>query len=114
MAEADAGLHEPAFLAGVHHARRSGSLLDAAFSARTLSLFDRLPPGDGPSYLSGLVIGEELRAARPQGRVIVVGNPALTVRYESALRHAGCEPVAAGERCTWHGLARLARHMEAT
>ena len=109
----DGELHEEAFARGVRHARESGSLLHAAFSARTLSLFERLPEREMPSYLSGLVIGEELRAAAPDaGELVLVGNPSLTRRYALALQQLACSSRSFGAEATWHGLHALARTLE--
>jgi 2-dehydro-3-deoxygalactonokinase len=109
----DGPLHEEAFLRGVAHARTAGSLLRSAFSARTLALFDRLPAAQLPGYLSGLVIGEELRAFAPAGRpVVLVGSPALTQRYALALEAAGCTVHSLGGTATWRGLWALARTLE--
>jgi 2-dehydro-3-deoxygalactonokinase len=41
-----------------------GAILNRLFSARTRGLFDQLGPDALPSYLSGLLIGEEVREAR--------------------------------------------------
>ena len=117
MPEADGELQPRAFLRGVEHALRSATLLHAAFSARTLSLFDRLPASALPSYLSGLVIGEELRAqdlAALSGPLIVVGSEALTERYELALRTMGIAARRAGSQATWHGLRAIAGTLEGT
>ena len=58
-----APLDEAAFAARRRRsAATAGGLLHSAFSARTLSLFERMPAGELASYLSGLVIGEELRS----------------------------------------------------
>lgn len=109
----DGPLHEQAFLRGVAHARTAGSLLRSAFSARTLSLFDRLPASQLASYLSGLVIGEELRAFAPAGRpVVLVGSPALTQRYALGLEASGCAVRSLGSAATWRGLWALARTLE--
>ena len=109
----DGPLDEAAFLRGVWHAAHAGSLLRAAFSARTLALFDRLTPASQPSYLSGLVIGEELRARSPAPqRAVLVGSEALTTRYALALRSLGCEPRALGAQATWCGLWALARTLD--
>ena len=108
-------LDESAFLQGVAHARRAGSLLHAAFSVRTLALFDRLAAAALPSYLSGLVIGEELRTrlqGPPGAPVVVVGADALTLRYRLALQAFGADSVAAGPQAGWHGLAALARALQ--
>jgi 2-dehydro-3-deoxygalactonokinase len=111
--ELDAG----AFEQGFRYALHSGNLLRAAFSARTLSLFDRLPARAAPSYLSGLVIGEEIRSqqfAIGDDPVIVVGSPALTRRYELALRLLGVRSVPVGSEAAWHGLWAIARNLEHT
>jgi len=94
----------------VRHAQQARSLLHSAFSARTLALFGRLPLTALPSYLSGLVIGEELRARALHGReVVLIGAPALTQRYAIALRTLGCESHRLGSEATWRGHWALAR-----
>jgi len=93
--------------------------LNAAFSARTLSLFDRLPAPSMPSYLSGLVIGEEMRSQhagqQPPGGdpVIVIGAEALTLRYEIALRSIGYSTRRIGSEATWRGLWAIAQTLDA-
>ena len=100
-----------AFDEGVAHALRSASLLATAFSTRTLSLFGRKAPMALASYLSGLVIGEELRAQSPaQGSsVIVVGSDTLCQRYTQALAQCGVTTHVMGAEATWHGLWALAQ-----
>jgi 2-dehydro-3-deoxygalactonokinase len=110
MPEEDGPLDKAAFLRGVHHAQQARSLLHSAFSARTLALFERLPEAALPSYLSGLVIGEELRARALHGHeVVLIGEPALTQRYAVALRTLGCESHRLGSEATWRGHWALAR-----
>jgi 2-dehydro-3-deoxygalactonokinase len=114
MPAEDGPMDETAFAQGVRHAQQQGSLLRSAFSARTLALFGRLPAPALPSYLSGLVIGEELRlrdAADAQPPVLV-GSPQLTRRYALALRTLGCDARALGPEATWRGLWALARTLE--
>ena len=104
-----------AFDRGVDLALQTASLLGSAFSARTLSLFDQLPAAALPSYLSGLVIGEELRAQAPQTSfVVVMGTPALTQRYDRALAHCGIATQHIGAQATWQGLWAIARTLEGT
>jgi 2-dehydro-3-deoxygalactonokinase len=107
----DDELHADSFDAGVAHARRSGGLLQAAFAVRTLALFERLPLAQQPSYLSGIVIGEELRARAPApgtGRVVLIGAAALTQRYRRALVAFGVDADVLDERATWRGLREIA------
>ncbi|HMA08595.1 MAG TPA: 2-dehydro-3-deoxygalactonokinase [Ramlibacter sp.] len=108
-------LDAAAFERGVAYAQHSGTLLHAAFSARTLALFDRLPASELPSYLSGLVIGEELRVQRlaaQAGPVVVVGADTLTRRYELGLRILGVAARNAGSQAAWRGLRAIADTLE--
>ena len=72
-----------------------GSLLHRAFSARTLPLFGRLPPEEIAAHLSGLLIGEEVRAALERARrggaraVTIAGRGDLAEAYAAALKTAG-------------------------
>jgi 2-dehydro-3-deoxygalactonokinase len=109
----DPPLDEQAFVKGVRHAQDAGSLLHSAFSTRTLSLFDRLPPEPLASYLSGLVIGDELRGQRqlPED-LVLIGSTALTRRYAIALQALGVGTRALGSEATWRGLWALAAQLE--
>ena len=99
-----------AFEQGVTVALRGEGLLHTAFSARTLALFQRMAADALPSYLSGLVIGEELRGQRLQrgDTVIVMGAEALAARYEQALRLLGVTCRQVGSQATWRGLRAIA------
>ena len=110
----DGELDVDAFERGLVHARDSASLLHAAFSARTLSLFERLPATSMPSYLSGLVIGEELRAqtlAASGLPLVLIGAPALTARYRLALASRGLAAQCVGTEASWRGLDAIARQL---
>jgi 2-dehydro-3-deoxygalactonokinase len=108
---ADEAFHPDAFSQGIALARQQGSLLSTAFSTRTLSLFERLPSAVLPSYLSGLVIGEELRAQvfENTNSVIIIGSEALTQRYQSALSQYGVTARCVGAAATWTGLWAIAQ-----
>lgn len=99
-----------AFEQGVVHALRSQGLLHTAFSTRTLSLFKRMATDALPSYLSGLVIGEELKSQTLQrgDTVVVMGAPALTAHYEQALAQLGVTVRRVGDGATWRGLRAIA------
>ncbi len=109
--EADAPLHEKAFLQGVARADEAGGLLHHAFGARTLALFERASAAELASTLSGLLIGEELRSAAVEtgARVVVIGAPALTQRYRLALSSRGAQVTALGAEAGWAGLHALAQ-----
>ncbi|OOG52207.1 2-dehydro-3-deoxygalactonokinase [Polaromonas sp. C04] len=106
----DGDLDVDAFNQGVALALRSGSLLQTAFSARTLSLFERLPAAALPSYLSGLVIGEELRTQPLEAgaQVVLVGTDTLTQRYGLALAQRRVPVRRVGPDAAWRGLWAIA------
>lgn len=102
-----------AFNQGVALALRGSSLLQTAFSARTLSLFERMPAAALPSYLSGLVIGEELRAQPLQAGepVVVIGADTLTERYALALAQRRAPARRIGQEAAWRGLWAIAQSL---
>ncbi len=104
-----APLDEAAFLQGVTQADNGQGLLHNAFGARTLALFDRMPARELSSYLSGILIGEELRtqSVHAANEVVLIGTPALTQRYTLALRASGIAARVMGAEATWAGLHAL-------
>jgi 2-dehydro-3-deoxygalactonokinase len=108
-------LDTEAFTRGVAQAATSGSILSSAFSNRTLALFHRMREEGLASYLSGLLIGEELRAQgvdAADGMITVIGSQALTLRYELALLSLGIPARRIGGEATWRGLWQIAQRME--
>ena len=105
---------EAVFLQGVNtiqQTQQSGSVLHQLFAVRTLGLFERLSAAQLPSYLSGLLIGEELRhqAVLPHpDPVLVIGSPVLCLRYTLALQHLHIPCQSHGAEATWAGLWALA------
>jgi 2-dehydro-3-deoxygalactonokinase len=76
----------------------SGGLLKRLFSARTLGLVGALPGAGVADYLSGLLLGAEIReavgclgGAGARQTVRIVGSPGLAARYHAALALAGLE-----------------------
>ncbi|CAN5448787.1 2-dehydro-3-deoxygalactonokinase [soil metagenome] len=106
----EGALNGEAFDAGVALALRSASMVQSAFSVRTLALFERRSGDWLASYLSGLVVGEELRSQQLAGveQVIVIGSDALTERYARALAMQGVRALRAGSAATWRGLWKIA------
>lgn len=108
--DASAPFDEAAFLSGVAQADNGEGLLHNAFGARTLSLFERMQAAELASYLSGLLIGEELRtqSVRANGEVVLIGSPNLTQRYALALKTLGTKTRTLGFEATWAGLHAIA------
>jgi 2-dehydro-3-deoxygalactonokinase len=106
----DETLDDAHFDQGVRLSLQGGSLLHHLFGVRTLSLMDRAGPAALASYLSGLVIGEELRAQHlVAGQTVwVVGSTALQARYQRALALLGVSTRPLGDTATWTGLMSLA------
>ncbi|MFM9926675.1 2-dehydro-3-deoxygalactonokinase [Variovorax sp. H27-G14] len=112
--DASAPLDEASFLEGVTRADNGHGLLHNAFGARTLALFERMPREELASYLSGLLIGEELRTQSLQavGEVVLIGSSALTQRYTLALRATGVVTRTLGAEATWAGLHALSGFLD--
>jgi 2-dehydro-3-deoxygalactonokinase len=98
-----------AFLQGIDVASQGMSLLNTAFSVRVKSLFKQLAPEHAASYLSGLVIGEELATMQvePGAEIVVVGSQQLTERYSLALTHLGARVRTLGNQAAWAGLYQV-------
>jgi 2-dehydro-3-deoxygalactonokinase len=102
---------EASFLQGVDQSQQAGSVLHRLFAVRTLGLFERLSAAQLPSFLSGLLIGEELRQQASSTHtepVILIGSEALTLRYTLALQHLRIPSQSRGAEATWAGLFALA------
>ncbi len=84
-----------AFNAGLRQVRRAGGLLHHLFTARAAHLYGGLGPKDIPSYISGLLIGDEIQglsAFVPSNEAVplwVVCAPRLWPNYQMALEEAG-------------------------
>jgi 2-dehydro-3-deoxygalactonokinase len=81
-----------AFARGVLRARQEGGLLHHLFGARTLHLMGKLEQAETRSFLSGLLIGHEVRAALAGERaaeVELVGAAGLAALYATALKLSG-------------------------
>jgi 2-dehydro-3-deoxygalactonokinase len=100
---------EPAFDAGVDRSAQGQGLLHHLFGVRTRGLFREIPAAGLASYLSGLLIGHEIRAAAPSAAVAVIGEATLARLYCRAFVRCGVEarPIA-GEPAP-HGLWAIAQ-----
>ncbi|TRW16977.1 2-dehydro-3-deoxygalactonokinase [Glacieibacterium frigidum] len=82
----------PAFVAGVDHGLAHGDLLAELFSVRARVLLGQAAKEDAASYVSGLLIGNEVSIGLGRRRepiVPVIGTAALSERFAVALDRAG-------------------------
>jgi 2-dehydro-3-deoxygalactonokinase len=105
--------HEPndddAFLRGVVRSRESGDLGHHLFGVRTLVLTGKMQEASASSYLSGLLIGHEVKAMTTGGdRVHLVGDSGLCMLYAHALRESQVESTVEPAGAALRGLARIA------
>jgi len=86
----DGPVVEAAFDAGVARSADAGGLLHHLFGIRSLGLVGRLAESSAGSYLSGLLVGHEVRQAVPAGaEVHVVGASDLAKLYARAIKACG-------------------------
>ncbi len=90
--------------------------LGALFSVRARQLLAGVERADNLAYLSGLIIGGEIAAARAMGslagdaEIRIIASPALVRAYSKALAVAGLKAEARdGSELVLAGLTRLAR-----
>lgn len=105
---------DDAFRDGVRRGLEGAALTADLFSARARMLLGTLDRTQGASWVSGLLIGADLRTgtAGATGEVAVVGRPELTARYAAALAVAGipCREVD-GEQAFLAGIGEIARRL---
>jgi len=112
----DAPWKKDIFLDGVMQSQKPGGLLHHAFSARSLALFEKLNPAQSSSYISGLLIGEEIKSAHSNHAgsktpLFILGNGQLTQRYACALKAFDIQAQSLTDEVTWSGLWALAHHL---
>lgn len=105
--------HEPndesAFLLGVARAGQGGELGHQLFGVRTLVLTGKMNDTSASSYLSGLLIGSEVRNMACKGDdVHLIGDGALCALYQKALREFGVSSTIEPEDAALRGLLRIA------
>jgi 2-dehydro-3-deoxygalactonokinase len=99
-----------AFDDGVRRAGDTGGLLHHIFGARAQVLAGELAETDAAAYLSGILIGHEVRAALEgrQGQVVhVIGAPELTALYARAISAHGGFPERHDGEAAARGLALI-------
>jgi 2-dehydro-3-deoxygalactonokinase len=105
------------FDAGIARSAEPGGLLHHLFGVRALVLADRLQETESPAYLSGILIGHEVRAALEQspGAIVqVIGAADLTALYARAIAACGGYAERHDGEAAARGLALIAQHADWT
>jgi 2-dehydro-3-deoxygalactonokinase len=100
---------------GIARSAEPGGLLHHVFGVRALALADGLRETEAPAYLSGILIGHEVRAALAQspGAIVqVIGAPDLTALYARAIATCGGYAERHDGEAAARGLALIAEHAD--
>jgi len=108
MAAHDDAFDGASFDAGLRRSADAGGLLHHLFGVRTQGLFGQLSPEQAPSWLSGLLIGHEIREQLPLPQVVhLVGNDRLATAYARALAALDIETRSHSEQSAASGMRTL-------
>jgi 2-dehydro-3-deoxygalactonokinase len=105
--------NQEAFLQGVARSIQPGELLHHLFGVRTLVLTGRMEEASSSSYLSGLLIGHDIKAMiRTREAVHLIGAPELCLLYATALRWHDVRSTVEAPGAALRGLKRIAARLE--
>lgn len=99
-----------AFRSGVRHALDHDDLTAELFSVRARALLGKGPREDASSYVSGLLVGADIRAGADNSEeIVVMARPELTSLYSTAIKEAGRSAhEVGGEESFLHGIRKIA------
>lgn len=101
-----------AFEDGVRRSADAGGLLHHIFGVRARGLFGELAEAASASYLSGMLVGHEIRSVHGRhGRVHLLCSTALAEIYGGAFAALGIEAKALDPDAVTKGLFRLAAYL---
>jgi len=85
---------EAAFMKGLEYSQQPGGLLNHIFSVRTQFVTGKQDTSAGAGYLSGILIGHEVRAfieagGNNTGTCHIIGSSGLSKLYQTAMNHFG-------------------------
>lgn len=103
----EGSITEAAFDAGVRRSADPGGLLHHIFGVRAEALAGRLNDEDSASYLSGILIGHEVRSAMDGPVTHLIGSPELNALYARAIHACGGTTERHDADAAAHGLARI-------
>jgi len=104
-----------AFRSGVRYALDHDDLTAELFSVRARVLLGKGARQDAASYVSGLLIGADIRAGAGDGseEISVMARPELTSLYAAGLKEAGrTSHEVGGEESFLHGIRKIAELVE--
>ncbi len=108
----DGATDDAAYEDGVRRSADAGGLLHHLFGVRARGLFGELNDAASASYLSGMLIGHEIRSAHGgRGRVNVLCSAQLAEIYGHAFAVLGIEADALDPDSVTKGLFRLAAYL---
>ncbi len=106
----------PAFCDGVRRGFSGQGITAELFEARARFLLGHLDKAEGASFVSGLLIGEDVRIGlgdTRNRRIIVMGRPELTSLYSAALGECGAQGEEVdGEGAFIAGACRIVERIE--
>ncbi len=109
--EPNDGNSDLSFLQGIDFALESDGLASCLFSARSRVLAGHMDARDSRHYLSGIIIGDELKAGAVGAgeNIVLVGDPKLCRLYALALSRLGVRVVVTGDQAATAGLWKIAQ-----
>lgn len=111
----DNAQNDGAFIKGIECAKADGGLAHHIFSARTHMINGELDENEIASYLSGILIGTEIKEMQrlntDMQHVYLVGNQRLNEIYKLALAQFGLDAtLISGEKAAYTGMHSLANN----
>lgn len=104
---------QEAFLQGVGRSQQRGDLLHHLFGVRTLVLTEKIRHCSALSYLSGILIGHDVKSMVRRGEAVhLVGESELCALYATALRSFDVRSTIERPSAALRGLMRIARRLE--
>jgi 2-dehydro-3-deoxygalactonokinase len=101
-----------AFLLGVARSKQAGELAHHLFGVRTLVLTGAMKEESASSYLSGILIGHEVKANTQKGEPVhLIGETSLCKLYAIALGAYGVDSTLEPEGAALRGLLRIAENL---
>ena len=110
---------EEAFMSGVQYSKTNKNILSQLFHVRTQILFHELSTDESTSFISGLLIGHELKSALQNSHgleIHLIGDMALTKIYGDAISEFGSTVIQLDTDIVTAGyyalLKQIAEHVE--